>query len=140
MLCIYFNISFVGLFSTPWNFPNAVKTIFEDFSQEDNTISKKYGGTGLGLSISKKLVSILGGQLEVESDIGIGTKFHFKLVLERIDQKMNEESQIPEQNIDWTNIQILTVEDNPVNQFVILKLFWSPEIDDFDLRIVHFRL
>ena len=52
-------------------------------------------------------------------------------MLERIDQKMNEESQIPEQNIDWTNIQILTVEDNPVNQFVIESTIksWNGETD-----------
>ena len=52
-----------------------LKTIFEDFNQADNSISRKYGGTGLGLSISQKLITAMGGTLNVQSVVGKGTCF-----------------------------------------------------------------
>ncbi|MZR30052.1 hybrid sensor histidine kinase/response regulator [Sneathiella litorea] len=53
--------------------------IFERFKQADSTVSRKFGGTGLGLPISKKLASLMGGSIEVESEIGKGSKFSFIL-------------------------------------------------------------
>lgn len=97
----------------------ALKTVFDDFSQEDNTISKEYGGTGLGLSISKKLVTILGGELLVKSKVGIGTTFSFSIVLKDTIKEMKVDLNKEENQIDWEKIKILTVEDNHVNQFVV---------------------
>ena len=56
-----------------------IKTIFDAFSQADSTITRKYGGTGLGLTISSKFISMMGGKLEVDSEVGKGTKFFFTL-------------------------------------------------------------
>lgn len=53
------------------------RNIFERFIQAGNHLSKKFGGTGLGLAISKNIVTLLGGQIDVESELGKGAKFHF---------------------------------------------------------------
>lgn len=56
-----------------------LKNVFNAFSQADSTITRKYGGTGLGLTISSKYVSMIGGELQVTSEEGKGTKFFFTL-------------------------------------------------------------
>ncbi len=58
-----------------------VEQVLEEFRQADNTPSRKYGGTGLGLSISKRLIELMGGDLEIETSLGEGTCFHFELGL-----------------------------------------------------------
>lgn len=61
---------------------SVLSQIFEEFRQVDNAPSRKYGGTGLGLAISKRLVHLMGGDIEVTSTVGKGSQFSFTLTFE----------------------------------------------------------
>ena len=98
------------------------KTIFDPFSQEDGSITRKYGGTGLGLAICSNLVKLLNGKMTLESEKGKGSKFSFSIPVE-IGKKTKDE---PDKIEDKTkfNGKVLLVEDNEANQMfmkIILK-------------------
>jgi CheY-like chemotaxis protein len=84
--------------------------LFDAFSQADGSTTRKYGGTGLGLSISKHLVSMMGGTMQVESEMGTGSKFSFTISFEIAEEQVVEPLVVPEQ---LNNLTTLVVDDNP---------------------------
>jgi len=95
--------------------------IFEPFMQADISTTRKYGGSGLGLPIAKNLIELMGGELEIDSELGVGTTASFTLALEIADM-----SDVPEENNKLNKVErpmfegnVLVCEDNPMNQRVI---------------------
>lgn len=72
-ISLHFSVRDTGIGIAPKN----QKKIFEAFVQEDISNTKKYGGTGLGLTISNELLSLMGSKLELQSELGKGSSFHF---------------------------------------------------------------
>lgn len=101
--------------------PEQITRLFAPFEQADNTAAEKFGGTGLGLSISQNLVNMMGGEITVESEPSVGSKFYFEIWLEKgrgTDEVMSE---IPD-NIDLSNKRILLAEDVEINRIIICEL------------------
>ena len=86
--------------------------IFDAFKQADGSTTRKYGGTGLGLSISKQLTELMGADLQVESEIGKGSKFFFELRFDKAPSKpvSTEKSS----NKSLKDMSCLIIDDNPV--------------------------
>ncbi len=109
----------VGIKDTGIGIPlDKQEEIFSSFTQVESSSKRKYGGTGLGLAICKKLISLMGGKIWVESVPGHGTHFQFELTFNYTGDHENTGGPV---NID-NNKHILLVEDNNVNIMVAKKM------------------
>jgi len=122
---VYFEIVDTGI-GIP---EDKLQTVFESFSQGSIEVNRKYGGTGLGLTIVKKLIELLGGEIQLKSEVGKGSTFTFKL-----DFKINNE---PLQPVVETKLyddnqlkhkSILLIEDNKINQMITRKMLENKSI------------
>lgn len=100
------------------------KTIFESFTQLNPGYHSDTYGTGLGLSISKSILELMGGDIEIESEIGKGATFTFKISTSSKSDgpTIPPQQQVNTQKIDVTQMKVLIVEDNPINLKLIATI------------------
>ncbi|WP_147676863.1 PAS domain S-box protein [Algibacter pacificus] len=96
--------------------------IFDAFSQEDSSTTKKYGGTGLGLAISNKLLKMMDSQLQLKSELGVGSTFYFDVEFKSEHGKKTE----------WENLtqikNVLIVDDNQNNRNILNQILRLKDI------------
>lgn len=98
-------------------------SIFQPFVQADASLNRKYGGTGLGLAITSQLVSLMGGRIWVESQVGKGSTFHFTVKLglpEKPGKKIT-----PATLSALHGLKVLVVDDNPTNRAILREMLQS---------------
>jgi signal transduction histidine kinase/CHASE1-domain containing sensor protein/ActR/RegA family two-component response regulator len=112
----------------------ALPYIFDDFTQQDDSTTRKFGGTGLGLAITKQLINMMGGEIYAQSTPGQGSSFCVTLRLERhIPEQGKETGHVPAATESghtpadeiFLNARILLAEDNMINQEVASAMLES---------------
>ena len=104
--------------------------IFQAFSQEDSSTTRKFGGTGLGLTISNQLLGLMNSHLQLESSINKGSVFYFDLILKTSNSIAEESIEIIsaddnhinllfETNEKYRKLKIMIVEDNTINMLLL---------------------
>ncbi|MCE9680599.1 PAS domain S-box protein [Shewanella sp. AS1] len=114
------------------------KKLFKSFSQADSSTTRRYGGTGLGLAISQNLVSMMKGEIQVESQPNKGSNFYFRVSLKKqtdvnaaglLDNRRNLDLQIDHAKALLQGARLLLVEDNALNQELAIDLLQSNGIE-----------
>ncbi|MER3446094.1 MAG: hybrid sensor histidine kinase/response regulator [Candidatus Dadabacteria bacterium] len=114
-ICLLFSIRDTGI-----GIPSErLSVIFDNFTQVDSSITRKYGGTGLGLSISKKLVELMKGSIWVESRFGEGSTFYFTA---QFGIQSEPKPISPPPPADLKGLRTLVVDDNATNRFILREM------------------
>jgi len=96
---------------------NKMERLFKAFSQVDSSTTRRYGGTGLGLVICEKLVSLMGGHIEVESSEGKGTTFNFTILCEASSQSLR--THVTNHMAGMEGKRVMVVDDNLTNRYIL---------------------
>ncbi|NOQ80323.1 MAG: PAS domain S-box protein, partial [Gammaproteobacteria bacterium] len=118
--------------------PEQQSKLFKSFSQADTSTTRKFGGTGLGLTISHQLTELMGGKIWFESQLGVGSTFHFTAQFEQVENIEQSQKRLEDNKttkplyMDSAKIiagaNILLVEDNAFNQELAMKLLNKNQI------------
>ena len=112
---LYFGVRDTG----PGIPPDKRRLIFEAFSQADASFTRRYGGTGLGLTIASHLVELMGGRLELESEVGKGSEFHFSLPFALAEEGVLRP---PLDRSALDRVAVLVVDDNDTNRRILAEM------------------
>ncbi|RKR81919.1 phospho-acceptor domain-containing protein [Mucilaginibacter gracilis] len=107
--------------------------IFDSFTQAAADTTRKYGGTGLGLTITKKLLELMGSEIKVKSEVGVGSTFYFSIKLKNSNVQFVNDIKSPLQieTKSLKGVKLLIAEDNQINVILAkqyMKL-WDVECD-----------
>lgn len=90
-----------------------IARIFNEFEQTDESITRQFGGTGLGLSISRSLVEVMGGRIDVKSELGVGTTFSITLPLTQTRQEPAGNADKSTAKRTYLSLRTIVVDDDP---------------------------
>ena len=96
-----------------------ISRLFQSFSQVDASTTRKYGGTGLGLAISKQLCALMGGEIGIDSEEGVGSTFWFTVVLEKQSVARQELTPLPFDEMQ--NLRVMIIDDNDTNRRILAQ-------------------
>jgi signal transduction histidine kinase/DNA-binding response OmpR family regulator len=102
-----------------------LEKVFDKFSQVDSSSTRRHEGTGLGLAIASRLVSLMGGEMGVESRLGKGSKFWFSVPFP-VHEDIEPAKPVP---VDVTGARVLVIDDNAVNRDILLEQLRSWNFD-----------